>query len=216
MQIAFSPYLADSDIPGLITVIAAFLYGLYWLFRKLAEAKEQQRQIDERERTGRTEEEEEDENYIADEHEVQRFLETLGVEAEPRPEPPRRPQPTQPPMPPPAQPGQPPQPPPRGPLQPEPEPLLLGPRPAPPPPRPRPARQVQPAQPEETYTFGTGPTKLAPTAKRQVADAEQGPARKTTSPADRLAFPQLAPLQRAIILSDILGHRPGPHRHGRG
>jgi len=48
-----------------------------------------------------------------------------------------------------------------------------------------------------------------------VADAERELARKTTSPADRLAFPQLAPLQRAIILSDILAGRPGPHRHGR-
>lgn len=213
---AFSPFLADSDIPGIITVIAVFLSGLYWLFRKLAESKDRQRQIAERERIGETEEEEGDESYIADEHEVQRFLETLGVEAEPRPEPPRRPQPTQPPMPPPAQPGQPPQRPPRRPLQPEPEPLLLEPPPPrPAPPRRRPARQLQPAEPEETYTFGAGPTALALAGKRLVADAEQEPARKTTSLADRLAFPHLAPLQRAIILSDILGGRPGPHRHGR-
>jgi len=162
MQMAFSPFLADSDIPGIITVVAAFLYGLFWLFRKLAEGKEQQRQIDKRGRARETEEEEGDESYIADEHEVQRFLETLGVEAEPRPEPQRRPQPTHPPMPPPAQPGRPPQMPPQRPLQPEPEPLLLAPAPPAPPrpaqPRRRPARQAQPPQPKEAYTFGTGPT----------------------------------------------------------
>ncbi|MFH1730684.1 MAG: hypothetical protein ABIF82_03405 [Planctomycetota bacterium] len=221
MQIAFSPYLADSDIPGLITVIAAFLYGLYWFFRKMAESKEEQRRTAERERTRGTEEEEEDdESYIADEQEVRRFLETLGVEAEPRPEPPRRPQPTQPPMPPPAQPGRPPQLRPQRPFQAEPEPLLL----EPPPPRPMPAQQAQPAEPEEAYSFGSGPSEPAaaklPRAagrvvKRQVTKENREAACDAVSPAGRLEFPQLGPLQRAIILSDILVRRPGPHRHGR-
>ena len=220
---AFSPYLAESDIPGIITVIAAFLYGLYWFFRKMAESKERERQLDERKRTRERgpEEEEEDENYVADEQEVRRFLDTLGVEAEPRPEPPRRPQPTQPAMPPPAQPGRPPQ----RPLQPEP--LLLEsarPKPRPAPPQPEPRQRVQPEQPEEAYVFGAGPTEPAATklpqatgrvVKRQVTKEKQEAARGAASPADRLAFPHLTPLQRAIILSDILGRRPGPHRHGR-
>lgn len=202
MQMAFSPILAEIDIPEIIAVVVAFLYGLFWLFKKLAEGKEEQRRIAERGRARGAEEEEDDESYIADEQQVRSFLDTLGVE----PEPPHQPQPTHPPMPPPAQPGRPPQRQPQGLLRAEPEPLLL---------EPPPPSAAQPEQPEEAYVFGAGPIAPAPGVKRLLADTEQEPARKTMSPAERLAFPQLAPLQRAIILSDILGHRPGPHRHGR-
>ena len=215
--------LADAGAGEVIAFIVALLYGAVWLFRKMAENKEQQRRAADRQRDRQDaseEDEEDDEDYAADDQQVRRFLETLGVQAEARPVPPRPPQPTRP-----ATvnaPGRPPQ---RR-LQPEPEPPVLAaapvapePPPVAPRPRARPAQkqtEAQQLEPEQEYAFGSPAarpdhpeTPQTSAAHRHVAAAQKAMVSKVASAADRLALPQLTPLQRAIVLSDILGRRPG-------
>ena len=220
MATLFPIQLAETDTGAIVTIVAAVLYGAFRLIRWLAESKDQERRAANRERrreTGETEKEEEaPEKYVADETEVRRFLETLGVQ------PPARPEPETPQPPRPAPPGPPPRPPQRT-LQVEPEPPVLAAAPSAPPPRPRRARQPAPMpEPAEAYTFGSPSAKpdhpeqaQTSAAHRHVAEVKQVSARKAATAEDRLTFPHLPPLQRAIILSDILGRRPGASGRAR-
>lgn len=210
--------LAESDTGTVITFIVALLYGAFWLIRKLAANKEQQRQIADKERDhgdASDQDEKDEESYVAGKDQVRRFLETLGMQAEAKPE-----RPPQPPRPPTADaPGRPPQ---RR-LQAEPEPPALAAAPLAPEPPPTPRPQVRPAkrhapppEPEEKYVFGSPSAKpdhpetpLTSVAHRHVPEAELPQPAEAASPADLLAFPHLPPLQRAIVLCDILGRRPG-------
>jgi len=77
------------------------------------------------------------------------------------------------------------------------------PRPAPVPPAPRRAHRPQ-------------PSKAALSGERTLSLPEGGVAAAAAAAAgsaeDRLALPHLAPLQRAVVLSEILRRRRGPHR----
>jgi outer membrane biosynthesis protein TonB len=114
----------------------------------------------------------------------------------------------------------------------------VAPPPPPPIPQPRPQpRRVAPPKPEPEYRFGTAEPlpKPAPAAQRvqarkppttarqaQQAKAARGPkehkaattvrSAETRSPEERLEFAQLSPLQRAVVLREVLDRRRGPHR----
>lgn len=187
--------LADVDVDAIVTIVILALGGLYWLLKKLAEAKDQERQRPAR--NGKAVQEE-DEGYAADNQEVQRFLESLGAKPDAAPrQPPPRPQPVRPPQRPPAPP-----------------------RPAP---EPKPAYTAAP-QEEEQYVFGTQvaapaaprPTPLVRPAQRLGKLAPGRPAAEAARAKalleDRLAFPRLSTMQRAIILSHLLERKRGPHK----
>jgi len=220
MATLFPIQLAEAGNGEVIAIVVAVLVGAARLIWWLADSKGKERRAARKERrqeTGEAEKEEAPERYVADETEVRRFLETLGVQAQPPrpPEAPRR-----------APPGPPPRPPQRT-LQVEPEPLELTAAPSAPQPPPRP--QARPAskpaptpEPAEAYTFGSPSAKpdhpehaQTSAAHRHVAEAKKVSARKVVTAEDRLAFPHLPPLQRAIILSDILGRRPGARGRAR-
>jgi len=187
--------LADVDVDAIVTVVILALGGVYWLLKKLAEAKDQERQRPAR--NGKAVQEEEG-GYAADDEEVHRFLESLGAKPDAAPrQPPPRPQPVRPPQRPPAPP-----------------------RPAP---EPKPAYTAAP-QEEEEYVFGTqGPAPPAPRPTPRVQPvqraAKPAPERPATEAArakalleDRLAFPRLSTMQRAIVLSHLLERKRGPHK----
>ena len=208
-------HIAALDVGEIVGVIVLFLYGLFWLLRRIAEGKEQERRLAEKRKAqGETKEEGKEEVYIADEEEVKRFLQTLGAGPTHEPEPPARPAPR-----PVQQPSRPSARPPRRPLRPEP--VLGVARPQPPRPKPEapaaPAPQLEPAEAE--YQFGSAvqdderphPPKPWPRPK-EPTPAPETAARPGAALEDRLKFPQLSGLQRAVVLSEILQRKRGPYR----
>ena len=220
--LSYVPVIAETDLELVIGFIVALLYGAFWLIRKMGESKGQQQRLAERDRERKNAKNEEAPGgYVADDQQVRQFLETLGTQAEAKPAPPRAPQPARPA--PANAPGRPPQ---RR-LQPKPEPPLLAAAtpvtPEPPAAAPRPKaraargqRQAQQLEPEQEYAFGSPAarpdhpeTPQTSDVHRHVAAAQRPQASEAAAPADPFAFPKLTPLQRAIVLSDILGRRPG-------
>jgi len=185
MQFFHAVTVAAVDTGEIVGIVVFGLYGLFWLFRRRAESKEQQR-LAEKKRLKQAGGDEQAE-YAADEEQVRQFLESLGARQAPVEQPPPRPGP-----------------PPSRPPEPRPEPVILRPvREAPraptPPPRPTPARQEPARSPE-------------PAPKPSAAQAATPLKATEDVPGDPLAFPSLAPLQRAVVLSEILQRRRGPHR----
>jgi hypothetical protein len=188
--------LAAIDTGEVVGVIIAVLYGLYWLLRKLGESQQQPPPATK---------EPERQTFTADEEQVQQFLESLGATPAQTSPQPARPQPARPPR------------------APAPS------RPPAPPPRPEPAEMtvaltpMPPLEPQREYAHARPvpkPPKLPP---RFVAEPKRAPKpptlpsepRAVTAPAQRLAFPRLAPLKRAVVLAEILPRRRGPHRFAR-
>ena len=230
------PILAEVDTESLIAVVVMLLYGLFWLLKRVAESKQQQQRLAE---GGSSAEEEEEEVYVADEDEVKRFLEGMGVkQREPGPQRPAQPSaPGRPPT------ERPPQPAPAGgqypgrsPQRPQPQParpalvarqpqLVATARPAPPP-KPKPAatqaRRPEPAPAQEEYTFGgemhgvkvtkkPPPELLAAGTPGRLAPAERQGAAARQPAEERFEFPALSPLQRAVVFAEILDRKRGPH-----
>jgi len=189
MQLFHTVTLAGVDTGEIVGIVVFVLYGLFWLFRKLAESKEQQRLAEQQRQQPQGQDEETD--YVADEEQVRRFLESLGArqaqvqQPQPKPGPP----PSRPPAPPP------------------PEPVVL--RPVPKAPRaPARAHRPPPARPEPTRA-----PRPAPTAKVMTEEKEaEPPGLQKAAPVDPLALSWLPSLQRAVVLSEILQRRRGPHR----
>ena len=188
MQLSHTVTLAAVDTGEIVGIVVFVLYGLFWLFRKLAESKEQQR-LAEQKRQKQAGGDEQTE-YAADEEQVRRFLESLGARQAPTEQPPP------PPGPPPSRPPQPPQP----------EPVILRPvrekpRAPAPPPRPAPAPRKPARAPEPE-----------PMAKPMAEQEPEPLSVRRAAPSESLALPWLPPLQKAVVLSKILQRRRGPHR----
>ena len=214
--------LAASGFGEIIGIVIFFLYGLFWFIRRLAESKEQQQRIAAmRKRQAEEQEQEEKNAYVADQAEVQRFLQSLGARPEPPPTPkppaPHRPQPTRVPGRPPGHPA--PQPARLSAREAAPEPPpVQAPPPPPPLPSSRPALVEPPRRAERTriaerHAPAPPPERPAPGAPAMPKrDREIGAARAAAPTTHPLEFPQLTPAQRAIILSEIIPRRRGPRR----
>ncbi len=199
--------IATIDTGEIIGVLVFFLYGLFWLFRRLANAKEQQKRRAVGESAGPEQEKAEKEDvYVANEEKVLQFLETLGA----KPSPERKPEPR------PAQyPG-------RQPQRPErPEPARRMPQPVErrvrPPQEPPPiARRVLASNGREPYEFGAETSAMQPAPARRREEALKAAPEAEVAPpptvGERLALPRLSQLKRAVVLSEILQRKRGPHR----
>ncbi len=213
--------LANVDLEALFFLVVIVLYGVFWLFKRMAETKsaqERQRQLEERRREAGEEQEDEGEVvHVADETQVQQFLRELGLKKEE--EPAERPKQT-----PPQRPAPPPQRPPRRKQAEKPQPQVrLSERQAPPPLQ-KPAAVGRPGESRPTYQFGSqakAVKRRSDRAKKKQAESQKVhpgevdirmPGEDKQPVTDRLAFGRLPPLQRAIVLTEVLPRRRGPHR----
>jgi len=182
MQLFHTMTLAAAGAGEVVTIIVFVLSGIYWLFRKLAESKEQQQMAEQQRQKQASGDEQTD--YVADEEQVRRFLESLGARQAPVEQPPPGPPPSRPP-------------------EPRPEPVIM-----------RPVREV-PRAPARTHRPPPAPTpatEAEPMPKTLVERQVEPPQAQKTAPVEPLALSWLAPLQRAVVLSEILQRIRGPHR----
>ena len=174
--------LASTD--EVVAVVVLILGGLFWLIRRLAETREEAKKESPGLRREPLEQPRPDEEpELSQEEQVRRFFRSLGVEV-PQREPPAQP---------------PPAPPPR--------PARVIPRPSTPKPY-----TPEPPMPAEAESISTP---LAESIARMEMVKSSRTLRQDARAADseeRLALPWLSPLQRAVVLTEILPRRPGPHR----
>ena len=174
--------LASTD--EVVTVVVLILGGLFWLIRRLAETREEAKKESPGLRREPLEQPRPDEEpALSQEDQVRRFFQSMGVEV-PQREPPAQPQPAPPPRP--AQVIR--RPPTARPYAPEP---------------PMPAEAESISKPLAESAVSMEMVKSSRTLKQdaRAADSEE-----------RLALPWLSPLQRAVVLTEILPRRSGPHR----
>jgi hypothetical protein len=230
--------IAAVDIDSIVTVIIFFLAGVFWLLRRLADAQEQRRRQAARSGEADREEEQEGKGYHADEDEVRKFLQSLGMQPETtRQEQEPTPAPTQAPGRPPGHPQRPSQPtrttqqpgrPPERPSTPTSRPAPEQPAARRPRPRPKPAGHHTAAkmagQSAKPKQVASRTPRQTPPPERPFGAPEPHPSeRRATEPtpaqekehrtAGLLEFSGLPPLQRAVVLSEILPRKRGPHRH---